>query len=402
MRFAYKAQTQDGKQTEGTVDAFDENAAAGVLQKRGLIILALEPETKGLFSSDIGQWFAKPKTADVVAFTRQLATLIEAQVPLAQSIRTLARQTDKVSFARIINDIADDVEGGTALSQAFGKHSRLFSSFYVKIIRSGEISGRLQQSLTYLAEYLERTQAITKKVRNALAYPAFVIFAMLVVGIIMMVYVLPQLLVIFEEQGVQDLPLTTVWLIALTDFVNTYLVFILGGVVLVGVGLWQWSRTPEGKQSIDEYKLRVPIFGKIMRNLYLARVGENMATLIKSDIAILDTLRVTADIVDNHVYRDALLHAEEVVRGGGLMSDAFRRSEVITPLMSSMVAIGEQTGKMDQMLGHISTFYRSEADNSIETLSTLIEPVLVLILGAGVAVLVSSVLLPLYGLVNAA
>lgn len=400
MKFEYRAQSGDGKVVAGSIDAMNENAAVDALQQRGLTILSLETEAKGLFSSDLGRLFSKPKTPDVVAFTRQLATLIEAQVPLAQSIRTLARQTEKPSFGVIINEIADDVEGGTALSDAFGKHPKLFSQFYVKLIRSGEISGRLQQSLTYLAEYLERTQAITKKVRNALAYPAFVVFAMVAVGLIMMIYVLPQLLVIFEEQGVQNLPVTTVWLIALTNFVNNYLIIIFGMLILLAGGLWQWVRTDEGRDFIDEAQLKAPIFGKIMRNLYLARVGENMATLIKSDIAILDALRVTADIVNNHVYQDALLQAEEMVRGGGLMSEAFRKSEVIPPLMSSMVSIGEQTGKMSTMLGHISTFYRTEADNSIDTLSTLIEPVLVLILGAGVAVLVSSVLLPLYSLVN--
>jgi type IV pilus assembly protein PilC len=400
MKFEYRAQSSDGNVGEGTIEAADENAAADILQQRGLTILSLDPEAKGLFSADLGQFFAKPKTADVVAFTRQLATLIEAQVPLAQSIRTLAKQTEKSSFAKIINEIAEDVEGGTSLSDAFAKHPKLFSQFFVKLIRSGEISGRLQQSLLYLAEYLERTQAIAGKVKNALAYPAFIVFAMFAVGLIMVIYVLPQLLLIFEEQGIKDLPITTVALIYITDFVNTYLILILGGTIFLGVGLWQWAKTSQGQQFIDEAQLKVPVFGKIMRNLYLARVGENMATLIKSDIAILDALRVTADIVDNNVYRDALLDSEEMVRGGGLMSEAFRKSEVMPALMSSMVAIGEQTGKMDTMLGHISKFYRTEADNSIDSLATLIEPILVLVLGAGVAVLVSSILLPLYSLVN--
>ncbi|HXV26801.1 MAG TPA: type II secretion system F family protein [Candidatus Paceibacterota bacterium] len=401
MRFAYRARDKAGKQVEGFVEAADTNAAIAALQQRGFTILSLDEEQKGVLSGDLNRFFQRPKTADVVAFTRQLATLVEAQVPLAQSLRTLAKQSEKPAFSRIIQQVADDVEGGSSLSQAFGKHPKLFSQFFVKIIRSGEVSGRLQQSLLYLADYLERSQAIAGKVRNALAYPAFVIFAMLVVALIMVIYVLPQLLVIFEEAGVSELPLSTRILITVTDFVNSYLVLILGGIILLAAGIWQWSKSEDGRRAIDEYKLRAPLFGKIMRNLYLARIAENMGTLIKSEIAILDALRVTADVVDNHVYTNILLESEEAVRGGGLMSDALKKYPEIPPLMSSMISIGEQTGKMDFMLEHVSTFYRTEADNSIATISTLIEPVLVLVLGVGVAALVSSVLLPLYSLVSA-
>jgi len=400
MKYEYRARTNDGTHAEGTIESTAEHTAIDALQKRGLTIISLREERQDILSKDLGSFLSRPKTADVVAFTRQLATLIEAQVPLAQSIRTLARQTEKASFSRVINEIADDVEGGTSLSDAFGKHPKLYSTFYVKLIRSGEISGRLQQSLTYLAEYLERTQAITSKVRNALAYPAFVIFAMFAVGLIMVVYVLPQLLTIFEESGITDLPVTTRLLITFTHFANTYLVFLLGGLAIIVAGLWQWARSEEGVQTVDELKLKVPIFGKILKNLYLSRIGENMATLIKSDIAILDALRVTADIVDNRVYQEILLQAEEAVRGGGLMSEELRKHPEIPPLMASMISIGEQTGKMSSMLEHMSMFYRTEADNSIESIATLIEPILVFVLGIGVAGLVSSVLLPLYSLVN--
>jgi len=399
MRYTYQAQ-QNGKATEGVIEAPNENSALSTLQEKGFLVTSLEPERTSILSGDIGKFFRKPKTADVVAFTRQLATLVEAQVPLAQSIRTLAKQSEKPTFTRVINEVADDVEGGSALSQAFGQHPKLFSTFYVKIIRSGEVSGRLQQSLLYLADYLERNQAIASKVRNALAYPAFVIFAMVAVSLVMVIYVLPQLLTIFEESGAVDLPVTTRALITITNFANDYLILILGGIILIVGGVWAWARGAEGKRALDTYKLKVPIFGKIMRNLYLARIAENMGTLVKSDIAILDALRVTADVVDNQVYEAIMLEAEEVVRGGGLVSDSLRKHKAIPPLMSSMIAIGEQTGKTSSMLEHVSTFYRTEADNSIETISTLIEPILVLILGVGVAVLVSSVLLPLYSLVN--
>jgi len=402
MQYSYEVRTKEGKTVQGAIEAPDEAAAVAALHEREYVVLSLESTQKGIFAGgDLNQIFNRPKTKDVVIFTRQLSTLIEADVPLAEGMRTMAHQTDNQAFAKIIGDVSDRLEGGTSLSGAFAAHPKLFSQFYVKLVRSGEISGRLQQSLNYLADYLERNQAITSKVRNALAYPVFVIFAMVAVALIMTVYVLPQLLIIFKESGVSDLPITTKALIVITDFVNNYILLILGFIVVTTVGVLQWIRTPDGRSWWDRAKIKIPLFGTILKSLYLARTAENMATLIKSDIAILDALRVTSDIVDNVVYRDILLHAEEEVRGGGQISDVFRQyKEEVPSLMTSMLAIGERTGKLDYMLGHVSKFYRTESENRIDSISTLIEPVLVVTLGIGVAVLVSSVLLPLYSLVG--
>jgi type IV pilus assembly protein PilC len=403
MQFSYQAKDRAGKTTNGLVEAADENAAVVELQNRGLTVLGLSTAQKSVFASDLSVYFNKPKTKDVVIFTRQLATLIEADVPLAEGMRTLAAQSDNVAFSQIITEIGNDLEGGMQLSAAFAQYPKLFTQFYVKLVRSGEASGKLQQSLLYLADYLERSQAIVSKVRNALAYPIFVIFAMIVVMFVMMLYVLPQLLVIFKEAGNIELPITTKILIWVTDFVNEYIVFVLAYTTFIIVGAWQWVRTPEGHLWWDKAKVKMPGFGIILKSVYLARIAENLSTLIKSDIAILDALRVTADIVEHEVYRDILLHAEEEVRGGGNISDVFRQyKQEIPSMMASMIAIGERTGKMDYMLGHVSKFYRTESENRLDSITSLIEPVLVVLLGLGVAVLVSSVLLPLYSLTGAA
>jgi type II secretory pathway component PulF len=404
MDFRYSAKDKEGKQVGGIVDAATEDAAVAVLHGRGFVVLELEAAQKGVLSGgDLLQSLNRPRQRDVVAFTRQLSTLIEADVPLAEGMRTLARQTDNPSFSRVIADVTERLEGGTSLSGAFAAHPKLFSQFYVKLIRSGELSGRLAQSMDYLADYLERSQAIAGKVKNALAYPAFVIVAMIGVSLVMTIWVLPQLLVIFKEAGVTDLPFTTKALIAITDFVNQYIFFILAAMVAVVLGAVQWLKTPEGTLFWDRAQLKIPIFGPVLKSLFLARMAENLATLIKSDIAILDALRVTSDIVDNVVYRDILLHAEEEVRGGGQVSDVFRQyKEEIPSLMASMLAIGERTGKTDYMLGHVSTFYRTESEQRIDSISSLIEPVLVVVLGLGVAILVASILLPLYSLVGVA
>lgn len=401
MQFSYQASGADGKQVNGLIEAPDENAAVNELHNRGFTVLSLASTEKGVFGSDIMKFFNRPKTRDVVVFTRQLSTLIEADVPLAEGMRTLANQSENPAFAKIITEVSDALEGGTSLSAAFAAHPQLFSQFYIKLVRSGEVSGRLQQTLLYLADYLERNQAIAGKVRNALAYPVFVIFAMIAVALVMVVYVLPQLLVIFKESGMTSLPITTRALIALTDFTNNYIVLILIFLVVLVVGSWQWIRTTDGRKWWDKFQITVPGFGVIMKSIYLARIAENMSTLIKSDISILDALRITGDIVDNVLYRDILLHAEEQVRGGGSVSEVLRQYKALVPgLMTSMIAIGERTGKLDYMLEHVSKFYRTEGDNRIDSISSLIEPVLVVVLGIGVALLVASVLLPLYSMVG--
>lgn len=403
MEFSYRAKKEDGSLVSGTVDAESEDVAISTLHQRGFMLLDLAPLEKGVFAGgDVMEYFNKPKTKDVVAFTRQLSTLIEADIPLAEGVRILAAQMDNRVFARTVGEVSESLQGGMALSSAFALHPKLFSTFYVKLVKAGEASGRLQESLKYLAEYLERSQAIGSKVRNALAYPVFVILAMIGVFFVMVVYVLPQLLVIFKdaEEGV-TIPITTRMLIALTDFVNDYLVLIIVSSVVGVVGAFQWIRSPEGREWWDRSKIRIPLFGSILKSLFLARIADNMTTLIKSDIAILDSLRITSEIVDNVVYQDVLLEAEESVRGGGSISDAFRKHQDVMPaLMTSMIAIGERTGKIDYMLGHVSKFYSTEAEGKIDSIATLIEPVLVVMLGAGVAVLVSSILLPLYSMVG--
>ncbi|MEK7076070.1 MAG: type II secretion system F family protein, partial [Patescibacteria group bacterium] len=371
-----------------------------ILQGKGYLILSIQQLESDIFSIDLNKYFQRPTNKDIVIFTRQLSTLIDADMPLAEGLRTLARQFEKLTLRKIISEISDAVEGGSALSNALAAHPKLFSSFYIKLVQSGEVSGKLHEALLYLANHLERSQEINSKIKGALAYPAFVVFALIVVTGIMVVYVLPQLLGIFKDVGLDSLPLTTRMLIWVTTFVNNYLYYIftlIFGSFFLG---WRYVKTTEGKAVFDSIKINMPALGTVVRNLYLARISESLSTLIKSGIPILDTIHITSDLVGNVNYQKILLDAEESVRGGGSMSDVFGRYKEIPPLMSSMVAIGEKTGKLDFMLEHISKFYKSESDNTIDNIATLIEPILVLVLGIAVAALVSAILLPIYNLVN--
>ena len=402
MEFGYKAKDQLGEILEGTIEAPDETAAVGILHSKGYVILSLILLKKDVFRSDITEILSRPNVKDVVVFTRQLSTLVDADMPISEGLRTLARQVEKPAFRKIIAEVSEAVEAGSSLSIALSKYPKLFSSFFIKLVQSGEISGKLHESLLYLAEYLERSRSINSKIRGALAYPIFVLFALVVVTLIMVVYVLPQLLAIFEEAGVEGLPLTTKILIWVTNFINTYLYFLILGMLVLAYSGWVWIRTPKGRAWLDNAKIKFPSLGVVIRNLYLARIAESLSTLIKAGIPILDGIRITSELVGNENYKKIMLDAEDNVRGGGTISDILIKHEEMPPLFTSMVAIGEKTGKLDFMLEHLSKFYKSESDTTIDSISQLIEPILVLVLGFGVAILVSSILLPIYNLVGIA
>lgn len=402
MEFFYRAKNQVGELLEGGVEAPSEEQAVNILHQKNLVILGLEQVSKGIFSTDIIASLNRPSRKDVVIFTRQLATLIDADVPLVEGLNTLAEQVEKGSFKKMVAAIANSIQGGSSLSIALSEHHRVFSDFYISLVRAGEVSGKLQATLLYLADYLERSASLNSKIRGALSYPAFVLTALIVVTIILMTTVLPQLLAVIKDAGVKDLPLTTKILVATTNFFNRFVVLIVLAIIAAIVAFFYYVKTPPGRAKFDDFKVKMPQFGKISRNIYLARTSETLSTLIKAGVPILESLSITSEVVGNVTYKNILLEAKQSVQGGGSISDIFKKyPTVFPPLVYSMLAIGEKTGRTDFMLDGIFKFYKTEAENNIQNLSQLIEPVLILLLGLGVAVLVSAVLLPIYSLVGA-
>src|SRR3989338_5197275 len=288
MEFSYRAKNQLGEILEGMIDAPDEVVAVDILHSKEYVILSMTPLRKGFFTADVGQILSRPNVKDVVVFTRQLSTLVDADMPISEGLRTLARQVEKPAFRKIIAEVSEAVEAGSSLSNALSKYPKLFSSFYIKLVQSGEVTGKLHDSLLYLAGYLERSQSINSKIRGALAYPAFVVFAIVVVATIMALYVLPQLLTIFEEVGVEDLPLTTKILIWVTNFVNENIYYLIIVTLTLIYASWLYIRTPSGKAWLDNLKITIPTLGSVIKNLYLARIAESLSTLIKAGISILD------------------------------------------------------------------------------------------------------------------
>ena len=400
MEYLYQAKNREGQIIDGAVNASSEKEAVDVLQAKSLVIIALEPRSKWLFDKDLGLVISRVSNKDLVAFTRQFATLVDADVPLVDSLRTLASQNENPAFQKVLRDITDEVDGGAALSKAFSSYPKIFSDFYISLLKSGEVSGKLHDVLLYLASYLERAASLRSKTAGALAYPIFIFLALIAVSIFLMVTVMPQLLGILKEVGVQELPFTTRILIFVTEIVNKYIYIIVLLILALTIFGYRYIKTPSGKMKWDSFKLMVPVLGRVSRDIYIARLTEALATLIKSDIAILNALEIAGDVVSNEVYKKILLDARDRVASGGNISSVFSEYKEIPPLVTQMVSVGESTGKTDFMLQHLSKFYQNQSETTLQGLSSLLEPVLVLIMGVAVAILVASVLLPIYNLVG--
>lgn len=395
--FDYQARDHRGETRSGVIEASSQDGAVNVLQQTGLIVVSIRERSKPFFSR-LGI-LGRVKQKDVVIFSRQLATLFEAQIPVVQALKTLITQSTKDSLKQIVSQILDDVNAGESLSQAMSKHPNAFSSFYINLIRSAEESGKLQEVFTYLADYLERSYYLTTKARNAMIYPAFIFLAFVVILGLMMVFVIPSLATIFAETG-QQLPIYTQMILGLSAILRKWGFVILFLAIIIAFFGWRWADTEEGRHFFHRLQLKVPIIGSLYEKLYMARLTDNLRTLIIGGIPILRALSITGDIVGNVVYKDAIERAIESVKGGSTISEAFEKTPEIPPLVTGMIRIGEASGRLDFILGSVGRFYQREVDSAVENLVSLIEPILILFLGGGVAILVASIMVPLYSLVG--
>ena len=398
--FEYKARTREGEIRSGIIETSSREAALDTLQQANLIIVSLAEQARPFrLNFNLPFLGGGVSQKDVVVFSRQLATLFEARIPVVESLKTLIGENKKPVFREAIAQILDDVAGGLSISQSFGKHPNIFSSFYTNLVRSGEESGKLQEVFTYLADYLERSYYLTTKARNATIYPAFVFIAFLGVIVVMLVVVVPRLVSIFEETGT-PVPFYTQIVILLSILLRKWglglvVVFIVGSIFI-----WRWASTEKGKHIFHRLQLYVPIVGGLYKKLYMARLTDNLKTLISSGIPILRALSISGDIVGNVVYKRAVLTAIESVKAGGTISSAFEKTPEIPGLVTQMIRIGETSGRLDFILGSIAKFYQQEVNSMIENLVALIEPALIIFLGIGVGILVASIMVPLYNLVG--
>lgn len=397
MKFNYQARTQEGELRTGAIEAATLDVAVASLQRRGLIVVSLKPEKEVLFSGSSFRLFQRIKQKDIVILSRQLATLFEAKVPVVESLRIIISEMTNLLLRREITSLLDDIQGGSAISQAMSRHPKVFSSFYVNMMRSGEESGKLDETFTYLADYLERSYELTTKARNALIYPGFVLFTFLLVMILMFVVIIPQLIPILEEVG-GELPIYTRALIGLSEFAQQFgvLIFVVFGVL--GLFLWRYYQTPQGRLAAHRFQIAIPIIGTMYQKLYMARLTDNLQTLLSGGIPVVRALEITAAVVGNEMYRLIVLDSIELVKGGNSISQSFAQHPEIPPLLSQMIRIGEETGRLDSILKNISRFYKKEVDNLVDNMVELIEPAMILVLGGGVGILVAAILLPIYSI----
>lgn len=394
MQFAYRATNQDGEETKGTIEAASLDSAILALQRRGLVVLNIKEgsEKKSLLEMS---FFERVKPKDVVVLSRQLSTLFEAKVPVLESFRLLAQESENPLLKRVLGQVADDIKGGLPISRALNKHPDVFSNFYVNMVLSGEESGKLSETFLFLADYLERQYELISKAKSAMVYPIFIILAFIGVMGLMFTVVIPKLSEIIVETG-QEVPFYTKIVIATSEFFVSYGIFVLLAFVLGMLFLWRYKNTERGKVQIDHLKLQVPFLGDLFNKLYLSRIADNLDTMLTSGIAMLKGLEVTSKVVNNVMYEEILNEAADHVRGGGNLSEALGKYEEIPRIFVQMIRIGEETGELGFVLKTVARFYRREVEQAIQTLVSLIEPVMIILLGAGVGVLLTSVLLPIY------
>ncbi len=396
MRFNYKSRTSEGEIQAGTVEASTHQAALDILRRRHLVVTSLESAKRPFYAKKI-KFFERITTKDIVIFSRQLAVLFNSEIPLVEALRTLAEQTKNRAFEIKIFGIAEDVDGGMLFSNSLARYPKIFNKFYINMIKSGEVAGNLSEVLEYLADHTEREFNLNAKIKGAMIYPSFIIGMLILVGIIMLLFVVPNLVEIFEESGVK-LPWTTKTLIFTSDFVCSWwwlLLLVIGG--LIGGIIW-YKKTPEGKDIWDRIVLELPILGNIAQKMYLSRFSENLATLIKAGIPITQALEITAGIIGNNIYQKIVLKARVAVRRGETISSVLAKEIDIPPVVTQMTAVGEKSGKLDSILLNLAKFYQEEVDRIVNNLVDIIQPVLIVILGIFVGLFVASILLPIYNL----
>jgi len=396
LNFSYEARNgATGQLVKSMVQADNEQSATKLIKDQGLTPISITAE-----KSSTKRRFQRIKSKDRILFSRQLSTLINAGLPLVQSLRSVAQQTSNKAFKNVINQIITDVEAGTSFSASLAKFPDVFSRVYVSLIQASEASGTLDKGLERLADQQEKDAEVVSKVRGAMIYPLIVLLVMLCVMGFMVVKVLPEVQSIYAGLKGVSLPFITRILLVLSNFVIHYwwIVLIVGGLTIFFGS--RWAKTMGGRSVIDEVKMKMWPIGQLYMKMYMARFARTGTTLVASGVPLIQVLEITSDAVDNVHIAKSLSRAIDKVKGGKALSDALTNDPNFLPLVPNMLRIGEQSGALETMLSKVADYYEKEVDNEIRTISTIIEPVMMIIMGIFALTIVAAILLPIYGLVN--
>jgi type IV pilus assembly protein PilC len=399
MKFNYQARTAKGEVQSGIVEASSREAATSLLRKYGLYVTILEEVAAPPIYAKKIKIFERVSRSDVVLFSRQLSIMFKSKVPLVEALRVLSSQAQNPELKEKILEMSEEVEGGTSFSGALSRHPEIFSSFYVAMVKAGEVSGTLSESLEYLAEHLEREYHLTAKMRGALMYPSLIVFVVFLVLALMIFFVIPHLSEVLMGTG-QELPAVTKGVIGLSTFLKKWgWVIVLGIAALILAG-FRYYKTEKGKKFFDRLSLKLPVVGPFLKMLFIARFAENLSTLISGGLPIATALQTVGEIVGNSCYKEVIFDARDKVRRGEPVSSVLARApEVFPPVFIQMTLVGEKTGTLDSTLMNIVNFYKKEIDRTIDNLLSILEPALIVVLGVVVAGLMLAILVPLYQMV---
>ncbi|HPT08385.1 MAG TPA: type II secretion system F family protein [bacterium] len=395
--FSYKAKNEQGRFKTGQVVAVNESSAIKYINARGLS----SPSIKEI--SEIEYRFLyliNPiKGKHLVVFSRQFSIMMTASVSVTDALLTIIEQTDNIKFKNIISKVAYDVNNGASLSDALKKHPKVFTSFYCSVVKAGETSGKLDNVLEYLADEIEKDYDLVKRFRGAMIYPAFVVCGLIIVGFVFMLSVLPNLIKILQETG-GSLPLSTRIIIAVSNFLQAYLIPLIILVVILIIVIRFSLKTPAGRRRLDYITIKTPIIGSIFSLVYLVRFSSSLSTLLRGGVIVTRSLEIVRDIINNFYFREVITDTIDKINEGGSITDALNNSPYFPKMVPQIMMVGEKTGHLEESLDEISKFYGKELNSKLNNLNTLLEPLIMVIMGIGVAIMVAAIIMPMYNMAS--
>ncbi len=396
--FRYVAKNKDSRTVGGKISAESKTAVIEELRRRQLVIVSLD-EIKEVSIKQVTFRSRKVRADEIVIFARQLATMVEAGIPIIQGLDALQEQVTHPLFKKVLLNVHDDIQHGTSLSAAFAKHPNVFDVLFINMVKVGETGGVLSAVLDRISLYLEKTLRLKRKVKSALIYPAVVVTMAIIITIVLLVKVVPTFAGIYTSFN-RDLPFMTQMLINVSEGLKRYLLWLIGGVVAIGIALKQWHGTEQGALVIDRAVLRVPIFGELMRKVAISRFSRTLATLIQSGVPILESLEIVGKTIGNRVLELVVEDVKNNVREGESLSGPLAKGGVFPPMVTRMISIGEKSGQMEKMLLKIAEFYDDQVDAAVEGLTSIIEPLIIGFLGIVIGFIVIALFLPILTIVQ--
>ncbi|MFH1459114.1 MAG: type II secretion system F family protein [Candidatus Omnitrophota bacterium] len=391
--FKYEAKDEQGNSVNDTIEAKDQLVALDMLRVKNLVIISISEIQKAKGAAKVSSKKIKPD--ELVIFSRQLATMVNAGIPLVQSLDILSEQMESPSFQHVVATVRSDVEAGSSLSAALEKHPKVFTMLYTNMVRAGETSGMLDEILDRLAGYLEKTGQLQRKVKSAMVYPAVVSLMAVAITLVLLLKVIPTFKEIFSTLG-GTLPLPTQILIGISDTLRAYFVYAVALLIAFGFAMIKLVQTPKGKERFDQLKLNLPVFGILLRKVAVARFSRTLSTLIRSGVPILGALEIVGKTAGNVVIEAAVESARVGIREGESISAPLAKSKAFPPMVTRMISVGEESGELEKMLSKIADFYEDQVDAAVSGLTSLIEPLIIAFLGIVVGSIVIAMFLPIF------